>query len=46
MAWNSLIPFHVTVWVEFDSDPFANPHLNADSGTIIAFPGEMPASAE
>ena len=27
-------------WVEFDSDPFANPHLNADPGTIIAFPGE------
>ena len=28
-------------WVEFDSDPFANPHLNADPGTIIAFPGEI-----
>ena len=40
MAWNSLIPFLVTIGVEFDSDPFANPHLNADPGTIIAFPGE------
>ena len=33
-------------WVEYDSDPFAidsiaNPHLNADSGTIIAFKDEM-----
>ena len=27
-------------WVEFDSDPFADSHLNADPGTIIAFPGE------
>lgn len=27
--------------VEFDSDPFANPHLNPDSGTNIAFPDEM-----
>jgi len=41
MAWNSLIPFHVTVWVEFDSDPFANPHLAAGPGTIITFPGEI-----
>ena len=28
-------------WVEFDSDPVANPNLAADPGTIIAFPGEM-----
>ncbi len=27
-------------WVEFDSDPFADSYLNADPGTIIAFPGE------
>ncbi len=28
-------------WVEFDSDPFADSHLNADPGTIIAFPGKI-----
>ena len=41
LAWNSLIPFHVTVWVEFAPAPLANPHFDADSGKIIAFPGEI-----
>ncbi len=44
-------PVPCNSWVEFDSDPIAttwaidssitNPHLNADPGTIIAFPGEI-----
>ena len=36
-----LDPVPCNRWVEFDSDPYANPRLNADPGTIIAFPGEI-----